>query len=203
MKLLPIKLLRDGTLDLKEYQDTLKRLLTGGFADIPPEERKEKTDQIIRASAAAAMAMGATPVPFLEMPVIAAMVRAIGKVYGVDTISKKVMLEIAAAMGGGLLVRQAFRLIPFVGAMAGVSRVYATTWAVGRAAQYYFSGGQDAPGQNIRQVFEQTMEAKQREQGAEGESLEDRLRKLDDIYQKNLISEQDYLNKKKELLDSL
>lgn len=203
MRLLPINLLKNGSLDLKAYQDTLTRLLKGGFADIPPEERREKTDQIIRASAAAAMAMGATPVPFLEMPVIAAMVRAIGKVYGVDTISKKAMLEIAAAMGGGLLVRQAFRLIPFVGAMAGVSRVYATTWAVGRAAQFYFSGGQDMPGQSIRQVFDETMEAKQRDQGAGGESLEERLRKLDDLYQKKLISEQDYLNKKRELLDSL
>ena len=101
-----MKLLQQGTLDLKAYEDTLKRLLKGDFAELPPGERKAKTEQIIKTSAMAAMALGATPVPLLEMPVMAAMVRAIGKVYGVNSIGKKAMLEIAAAMGGGLVMRQ-------------------------------------------------------------------------------------------------
>ena len=203
MKLLPIKLLRSGTLDLRAYEDTLSRLLKGSFADLSPEMRKEKTEQIIRASAGAAMAMGATPVPLLEMPVIAAMVRAVGKVYGVEKISKKLMLEIAAAMGGGMVMRQALRLIPFVGAMTGASRIYATTWAVGRAAEYYFSRGQRVSGEDMRRVFQETMEAKQHEQESGAGGLEERLRKLDDLYGKKLISEQEYLNKKRELLESL
>lgn len=198
-----MKLLQNRTVDLKSYEDTLRRLLKGDFADLPPGERKAKVEQIIKTSAVAAMAMGAVPVPLLEMPVMAAMVRAIGKVYGVNTIGKKAMLEIAAAMGGGLVLRQAMRLIPFVGAMAGASRVYGTTWAVGRVAEVYFSRAQSVSGEEMRRVFEETMEAKRHEQGQGGENLEERLRTLENLYIKQLISEQEYRRKKQDLLDSI
>lgn len=198
-----MKLPQIPTLDLKAHEDTLRRLLKGDFSDLPPGERRAKTEQIIKASAFAAMALGATPLPLLEMPVMAAMVRAIGKVYGVNSIGKKAMLEIAAAMGGGLVLRQAMRLIPFVGAMAGASRVYGTTLAVGRVAEYYFSRGQSVSGEEMRRVFEESIEAERHEPGPGGGNLEDRLRTLEDLYKKRLISEQEYRKKRQELLDAI
>lgn len=200
-----MKLLQTGTFDLKTYEDTLRRLLKGDFADLPPEARREKTDQIIKASAMAAMAMSAVPVPLLEMPVMAAMVRAIGKVYGVKSPGKKVMLEIAAAVGGGMVLRQALRLVPFVGGLAGASRIYGNTWAVGRVAEFYFSKGQSASGEEMRRVFRETMEEKSHEgeQQPDPADLEQRLRTLDELHRKNLIDEQEYREKKRALLASL
>lgn len=200
-----MKLLQKGTFDLRPYEDTLRRLLKGDFAGLPPEARREKTDQIIKASAMAAMAMGAVPVPLLEMPVLAAMVRAIGKVHGVESPGKKVMLEIAAAVGGGMVLRQAMRLVPFVGGLAGASGIYANTWAVGRVAEFYFSRGQSASGEEMRRVFRETMEEKSHEgeQRADPADLERRLRALDDLRKKNLIDEQEYREKKRALLASL
>ncbi len=187
------------------YEDTLKRLVSGDFSDLSPEEREKKTEQIIQASAVAAMAMAAVPLPLLEMPVLAAMVRAIGKVHGSQAEGKKVMLEIAAAVGGGLVLRQAMRFIPFVGGMANVSRIYGTTWALGRTAQFYFSGKRAPSAEDLRKVFQETVEAKVSEQEARMASgkLAAKLQTLEELRKKKLISEEEYLEKRSALLATL
>ena len=43
---------------LREYEDTLRRLVRGDFEDLSPQERREKVEQVLRASAGAAMATG-------------------------------------------------------------------------------------------------------------------------------------------------
>ena len=58
---------REGRRTVAEYEDTLRRLLRGTFEDLSEAERHERTEQIIRASALAAMAPGAAPRPPLEM----------------------------------------------------------------------------------------------------------------------------------------
>ncbi|MCZ6843987.1 MAG: hypothetical protein O7G32_14310 [SAR324 cluster bacterium] len=200
-----MNLVKNGMARLKPYEDTLKRLVSGDFAELSPAERGEKAEQMIQACAAAAMAMGAAPVPLLELPVFAAMVRALGKVYGAEAVGKKVLLEIAAAAGGGLLLRQAMRFVPFVGGMANASRIYGTTWALGRAAQFYFSRRQAPSREELRQVFQETVENKSREQDERmaGQGLDEKLRTLDKLRKQRLISEEEYQQKRHALLGAL
>ncbi len=195
---------------VKGYEETLKRLFRQGFEDLSPEEREAAVEQIIRAGAVAAMALGAAPVPLLEMPVLVAMVRAIGRVYGVERTGKQVMLELAAALGGALLLRQGLRLIPVFGGMAGVSRIYGTAWALGRSAQLIFSRGGKASKEEMRRTFRDTMEARSREQAermrsgdAESGGLEERLRTLKGLRDEALISEAEYRRKRAQMLAEL
>jgi uncharacterized protein (DUF697 family) len=198
-------LLRGGVEAARAYEETLKRLLRGGFADLSPAEREQQVEQIIQAAALAAMALGSAPLPLLEMPVLAAMVRAIGKVYGVERTGRKVLLELAAALGGALALRQALRLIPVVGGMANASRIYGATWALGRAAQFLFTRGKDASREEMREVFRETMQNKTREQAerAEALGLEEKLRTLKRLRRRGLISEEEYGQKRSELLAEL
>ena len=189
----------------RSYEDTLKRLLRGNFADLAPAERAAKVDEIIQGAALAATALAAAPVPLLEMPVLAAMVRAIGKVYGVERTAKKALLELGAALGSALVLRQGLRLIPVVGGMAGASQTYGATWALGRAAQLYFSAAGKTPKAEMRRVFRETMENKSRDQAEhmEASGLEEKFRTLEKLRGERLITEAEYHRKRAELLAEL
>ncbi len=190
---------------MTDYEDTLRRLLKGNFADLSPQERQERSDQIIRLSATAAMALGAAPLPFLELPVLVTMVRAIGKVYGVESTGKKALLQLLVSLGGGILLRQGLRLLPFGGSLPFLSRIYGATYALGKATQLYFSRGEPLPKEDMRRVFQETLKAKTEEQAGHMESVdfEGRLRTLESLKDKNLISEQEYRERRGALLAML
>lgn len=131
---------------VSEHENTLRRLLRGGFDDLTLDERRTRAELVIRISARASVALAGAPIPFLELPVHAAMVGAIGKIYGKDMSGSKILLQLAASMGGGLAVRQLLRLIPVGGSLSMLARVHAATWALGKAAQLYFEQRSGEPG---------------------------------------------------------
>lgn len=187
----------------REYQDTLRRLLKGDFEDLGSSEKELRVEQIISLSSTAAMATASVPVPFLEMPVQVAMVQAIAKVHGVKKPGKQVLLRLAVTAGGGLLLRQLLRLVPGAGALPLFSRIYGATWALGRASNLFFSGAHDE--QEIKQVFETTLEEKTEEEAdrmREGD-FEARFKELQTLREQKLITEAEYQEKRKALLSEL
>ena len=188
---------------LRDYEDTVRRLLKGSFQDLSPAVRREKVEQIIGLSAMAAMATASAPIPFLELPVQLAMVRAIAKVNGVEKPGKKVLWELAGALGGGLFFRQVMRMLPFIGPLPYLSRIYGATWALGRVAHIYFD--QDGPPgepERLRTLYERTAAERTREQSERLQrgDLEAQLRYLDDLLARTVISEAEYRKKRDELL---
>lgn len=190
---------------LQDFHDTLRRLLRGGFADLSEIERRDRVEQIIGLSAMASMAMATTPVPFLELPVQAAMVRAIARVHGYDKSGRQVLLELGAALGGGLVLRQVFRLLPVVGPLPLLSRIYGATYALGRVAHVYYASGLEARPDELRQLFQETAAAHTVE---EAEALRrsdvaSTLRYLDELRARAVISEQEFRRKRDEVLATL
>jgi len=193
-----------------EYEDTLRRLLGGDFTDLGPEARREKVEQVVRASATAAMATASAPVPFLELPVQWAMVRAIAKIHGVERPGRALLWELAGSLGGGLFFRQVMRLIPLGGSLPHLSRIYGATWALGRVAEVYFersAGGKAPRGRGderskMQHLFRQTAEDRAREQSmrfGKG-NLPARLAELDDLRDRGVLTYEEHRRKRAQFI---
>ncbi|MCH8882991.1 MAG: hypothetical protein IIA41_05755 [SAR324 cluster bacterium] len=209
MKLPPFHRLKSLLGDLRRpdgYRDTLRRLLQEGFADLTPEQRRAKAEQIVELCASAAMVAGAAPVPLLELPLQAIMVGAVAKVHGVPGGDRKLLLQVAAALGGGLVIRQALRLIPVVGGISQMSRIYATTWALGQVANLYCersAAHEPVPDrETLRQAFADTLERKERERTERMESagISEKLNELNELREQGRISEEEYERRRQDLL---
>lgn len=189
----------------RDYEDTLRRLLKGEFEDLSAEARREKVDQIVGLSAMAAMAMATAPIPFLELPVQMAMVRAIARVNGVKAPGRKVLWELVGALGGGIVMRQVMRMVPLVGPLPYLSRIYGSTWALGRVAHLFYSGEAPKDEEALRRMFEETaskVSAEQSERMRQG-NLEAQLRYLDDLLERAVITPEEHRRKRDELLGKI
>ena len=99
---------------------------------------------IIAYSSLAATA-GAVPIPWVDLLVLPGiqtqMVFHLAKLYG-QPLSGPRFLELAGALGMGMLVRQGIRefakLIPIVGSVAGATLAGSATFALGKAFCYYY-----------------------------------------------------------------
>jgi uncharacterized protein (DUF697 family) len=99
---------------------------------------------VIAYSAMAATA-AAVPLPWIDIPVVTALqahlVVRLAQVYQ-QPVGAKTFLEMAAPIGGRLLVRQAVRgilkFIPYVGMAANATLAYAYTYGLGKACCWYF-----------------------------------------------------------------
>jgi uncharacterized protein (DUF697 family) len=92
---------------------------------------------------------GAIPVPWVDLLILPGiqtrMVHHLAKLYG-QPLKAQHFGELAGALGVGLLVRQGIRevmkFIPYVGSVAGGALAGASTFALGKAACFYYSGVQ-------------------------------------------------------------
>lgn len=99
---------------------------------------------VISYSAMAATA-AAVPLPWVDIPVVTALqahlVYRLAHVYQ-QPVGAKTFLEMAAPIGGRLLVRQAVRgvlkFVPWVGMAANATLAYAYTYGLGKACCWYF-----------------------------------------------------------------
>ena len=99
---------------------------------------------VISYSAMAATA-AAVPLPWVDIPVVTALqahlVYRLAQVYQ-QPVGAKTFLEMAAPIGGRLLVRQAVRgilkFVPYVGMAANATLAYAYTYGLGKACCWYF-----------------------------------------------------------------
>ncbi len=93
---------------------------------------------------------GAIPVPWVDLLILPGiqtrMVHHVAKLYG-QPLRGKHFGELAGALGLGMLVRQGIRevmkFIPYVGSVAGGALAGASTFALGKAACFYYSGVQN------------------------------------------------------------
>jgi uncharacterized protein (DUF697 family) len=195
---------------VRAHEDTLRRLARGGFDDLTLEQRRVRAREIVRLSAGAAVGVCAAPVPFLEVPVQAAMVRALAKVYGVPGGSRKVWLHMGLTMGGGLVLRRLLRIVPVAGSASVISRVYSATWALGHVAQLVLerqSGAQHLPAvrQDLRRTFDETMARKQAETEARLAELDvrRRLAALAALRDEGLLTAVEFQRRRDALLDEI
>ncbi len=185
-----------------EYKGLLQRLLAGDFEQATQKERDEIVFTITQASAVTAAVISIIPVPLIESPIQITLVRAIGQVYNQE-LDEKVVLEILSVIGGNVLLRQLIKLIPYVGAIVNVSRVYGTTWAIGAAAEYYFKHNREVEKEELLKVFKTVLKQKTREKETEMKErhTEERLEELKKLLHKDLITQEEY-DKKREVIIS-
>lgn len=149
---------------IQAHRDTVERLLGGDVKRLPPEERARRVEEIIRVSASAAVGMASIPVPFLDLPILVGMVGAIGRVNGLAIADRQLYTQVLTTLGGGLILRQLLRAVPFGGTLYA-AQIYGATYALGRVAQAYCT--EKAPdASELRRVFEETLAKKAAEHQA-------------------------------------
>ncbi|HEX5269824.1 MAG TPA: DUF697 domain-containing protein, partial [Gemmataceae bacterium] len=92
---------------------------------------------------------GAIPVPWVDLLILPGiqtrMVHHVARLYG-QPMKAQHFGELAGALGLGMIVRQGIRelmkFIPYVGSVAGGALAGASTFALGKAACFYYSGVQ-------------------------------------------------------------
>ena len=117
----------------------------------------------------------------------------------------KALWELGAALGGGVVLRQLFRLLPLVGPLPFLSRIYGATYALGRVAHAYYAAGAAPRPEALRRLYEATARAQTH---AESEQLArsdvaSTLRTLKELHAHALITESEYRRKRDEVLATL
>lgn len=125
------------------YRQTLLTLLDA-MASLRDLNDRRAMPLVIGHSILAATA-AAVPVPWLDIPVVAAiqshLMYRLASVYGRQW-DMRALLEMAGPIGGRLLARQIVRstlkFIPFVGSAANAAMAYGYTYGLGKACGWYF-----------------------------------------------------------------
>ncbi len=184
----------------EEYKDLIQRLVSGDFSQVSQQERDTTITKIIHASAVTSTLVSIIPLPMIETPIQITMVRSIGMVYEQD-LDEKVVLEVMSVIGGNVLLRQLMRLIPYVGFVVNLSRVYGTTWGLGAAAEYYFKHDREVEKEELMRVFKSVLKQKTKEKEDEmtEQHTEERLEELKKLLDKELISQEEF-DKKREVI---
>ena len=187
-----------------EYKELIQKLVSGDFSQATQKERDQTVTKIIHASAVTSAVISIIPVPLIESPIQITMVRSIGKVYDQE-LDEKIVLEIMSVIGGNVLLRQLMRLIPYVGFVANVSRVYGTTWAIGSAAEYYFKNDREVEKEELMRIFKTVLKQKTEEKEDEmyEKHTEERLEELQSLLDKQLITQEEYDQKRETILAEL
>lgn len=187
-----------------EYKDLIQRLVSGDFSQSSQQERDNTITKIIHASAVTSTLVSIIPLPLIETPIQITMVRSIGKVYEQD-LDEKVVLEIMSVIGGNVLLRQLMRLIPYVGFVVNLSRVYGTTWGLGAAAEYYFKHDREVEKEELMRVFKTVLKqkTKEKENQMTERHTEERLEELKKLLDKELISQEEFDKKREAIIAEL
>ena len=198
-----IPLLDDWRAQIGAHEDTLRRLLRGSFDDLTPQQRRVRADAVVRLCTNTSTLLAAAPLPFLELPVHAAMVQALGKIYGVSGAGRTAFLRVAASLGGGLALRNLLRFVPAGGALSVVARVHAATWSLGRAAQFYFERQGDVARSDLRRTFDEAQTQALTTAPMDELDLAGRLGRLDELRRRGLLNETEYRRRRSRLLSRL
>lgn len=141
---------------LEAFWDALEHALPGGFIALLREAREARDSirdlyrstvhsHIVSYSIGAALA-GALPLPMVDMPLVASiqlkLFQTIASVYG-QSLSRERLLDIGSAIGIAFLSnlgkRQLLKFIPAYGAATASLMTAASTYALGKTLDYYFS----------------------------------------------------------------
>ncbi|HKP54131.1 MAG TPA: GTPase [Chloroflexia bacterium] len=130
-----------------------------------PALRRTAAQRVIRQSAAFNTAVGAEPIPFIDIPVLltlqARMVLRIAAIYG-ESMSASHAKELMATIAGGLafryLAQQGAKLIPAGGWALAAGIAAAGTWAMGHVAIEYFESGKRLNAKQMRQMYKTVLQ---------------------------------------------
>ena len=126
------------------YRQTLQNL-EGAMRELRDWHERRAMPYIVSYSSLAATA-GAIPIPWVDLLILPGiqtqMVHHLARLYG-QPLSGQRFLELAGAVGIGLVVRQAIRevtkVIPGVGSIAGGALAASSTFALGKAFCFYYA----------------------------------------------------------------
>jgi small GTP-binding protein len=129
-----------------------------------PAVRRSAANRIIRHAAALNTAVGAEPIPLVDIPVLlttqARMVMRIAAIYG-EPLTVRHAKELVGTVAGGLafrfLAQQGAKLVPTGGwaIAAGIAAV--GTWAIGQVAMEYFESGKRLTRTQMREMYKNTL----------------------------------------------
>ncbi len=195
---------------MASYTDTIKRIMSGDYDDATPAERDTAVREVIQMCSAAAAAVSVQPIPLLDIalisPIQIVMVQAIGRVHG-HSLDRKAVLEIVSTFGASILAQNVImataKLIPFVGWVAAVAMSYALTWAIGEVSEHYFRNGRGVPQAELQEMFDRIYKSKKAEKQSAvkgDDSLKDRLEQLKEAKAQGLLTDEEFEEKKREML---
>jgi uncharacterized protein (DUF697 family) len=185
--------------------------MSGSFDHASDAERARAVRELIQVCSIAAAAVAVQPVPLLDIALLApiqiGMVQGIGRIYG-QKLDRKSVLEILSTFGASLVsqsvIMAAAKLVPFVGWAAALSMAYALTYAIGEVSDHYFKTGRGVSPDTLKEMFEKVYTRKRAEKEAsaksEGTDLRAKLDALTRAYEMGLLTEEEYMKKKEELL---
>jgi len=194
------------------YTDTINRVLAGNYDEASDEEKEEAVGKVVTVCSVASAAVAVQPIPFVDTalisPIQIAMVQAIARVHG-HKLDTKSILEILSTFGASIVAQNvlmaAAKFIPFLGWVVAISMAYALTYAVGEVSHAYFKSGRGLSADAMKDLFRRTYEQKKKEkqeQNKSNASLKDKLTQLNQAREAGLLSDEEFAQKKEELLAS-
>lgn len=133
-------------LGLRGMLETDRESRTEGAGD----DRSARAHALVLSHAAAAGAAAATPVPYVDLPLVlgiqARMAHALGELYGRPMNARR-LAELAGALGLGFLgrmgARELAKFVPGVGSAVAAGAAAATTYALGQTLTAYFRASRE------------------------------------------------------------
>jgi uncharacterized protein (DUF697 family) len=190
------------------------------------QDKEEQAKTLIYKHMAYATAAGMIPIPIADIAAVSAihldMIKQLASLYNVDYNESSGKSLIAAVSGGliGRLGASAIKLIPGIGTiLGGVSGAVitaATTYALGQTFQWHFSTGGDLTNFNVnnaKKVFEQNlaegekvakeMNVSESAASPNHKTIFETIEKLAELKNQGIISEEEFSEQKKRLLEQL
>lgn len=125
-----------------------------------PKVRRSMANKIVKQSSILNTAVGAEPIPFIDIPVLLAtqsrMVLRIAAIYG-ESFDARHAKELISTIAGGLafrfLAQQGAKLVPTGGWAVAAGIAALGTWSIGRVAIEYFESGKRLSKQQLRDMY--------------------------------------------------
>lgn len=185
--------------------------------------QKTETDAIIRSHVLWSMGGGLIPIPLVDFAAVTAiqleMLQQLAQLYGVNY-SRSMGKAFVSALTGTTLARlgaSLIKAIPGVGSVIGGASMAitsgASTYAVGQVAINHFSTGGslgDFVEDKVKEAYDSAFEKGkgyvsdlEKEQGDEAADIYQTLEKLGKLKEQGILTEEEFLAKKTELLSRL
>ncbi len=152
------------------WMDSLNAAARGTRKNLDPEEREKIATDLVLMSSMGAAVVTLAPIPLTDFvvvtPVQAAMVMAVGRVYGREldlSEARHVLLELGSVCGMSLLAQKGFAtvtklLLPGLGGVLSGPWAFAVTYAMGNVAMRYFED-KEGSREALRRVFKEALAA--------------------------------------------
>ncbi|HYO48506.1 MAG TPA: GTPase [Chloroflexia bacterium] len=129
-----------------------------------PALRRSASNRVIRHSAMLNTAIGAEPIPFIDIPVLLTtqvrLVLRIAAIYG-ESFTSRHAKELITTIAGGLafryLAQQGAKLVPTGGWAVAAGIAALGTWSIGQVAVEYFESGKRLTRQQMRDMYKQIL----------------------------------------------